>query len=521
MFQVLATDSIAKEGLTVLENDSNVSVIYGSVDEAPTTIDALIVRSATQVTAELLAQFPSLKIVARAGVGTDNIDIDAASKRGVLVINAPDGNTISTAEHTFAMMMSLLRRIPQANHSILEGKWNRSSFKGSELLGKVVGIIGLGRIGTELAKRLKAFQTDVIVFDPFLTEERAKSLHVQSVSLDALLTTSDIITVHTPLTKETKNLLSKENLAKTKKGVYFINCARGGIYDEEALYDCLKSGHAAGCALDVFIEEPATNNKLVHLPNVVATPHIAASTTEAQLNVAVGVAQEIHGFFNGKTVKNAINLPSVPGEELQKIMPFHELAKLSGQILSQVFTSGVKEIRLSFSGTITDHDTGLVTRGLLSGFLMQRVDRYVNDINAPLIAKEQGFTISETSRSETYGYENCLQVEVIGEHDSFSLQSTYIPGYGPRIVNMNGYVTDFMPEGAMIYIEHVDKPGVIGNVGKLLGDLDINIASMQVGRKKAGGEAIMLLTFDHELTKETEMKIRQLKDVVSAKSLAL
>lgn len=523
MFRVLAADSIAKEGLASLEKDSSVSVVYGSVEDIqnPGEIDALIVRSATKVTKELLTRFYNIKIVARAGVGVDNIDIDAATEKGVLVINAPDGNTISTAEHTFAMIMALLRNIPQANHSIKEGKWNRSSFKGAELSGKVLGIVGLGRIGTELAKRARVFGAQVQVFDPFLTTERAKTLQVSPVSLDELLESSDIITVHTPLTKETKNLINAGNLAKTKKGVYVINCARGGILDENDLYTYLTNGHVAGCALDVFVQEPAVDNRLVHLPNVIATPHIAASTAEAQLNVAVQVAQEILGFSKGKPVKNAVNLPAVSNEDFQKIFPFYELAKVSGQFLSQSFSSPIKEIKITFAGSITELDTGLVTRGLLSGILQPRVDRIVNDINATLIAKEQGFSFSEKYSTETQGYENVLEARIIGENESFSLQSTFINGYGPRVVNINGYSTDFVPEGFLVYIEHVDKPGVIGRVGKLLGDLEVNIAAMQVGRKMAGGEAIMMLTFDKELDQEVLTKIKELSDVVSATTINL
>ncbi|MCK6257552.1 phosphoglycerate dehydrogenase [Fictibacillus sp. KIGAM418] len=523
MFRVLAADSIAKEGMAALEKESGVSVIYGSVEDVqdPESIDALVVRSATKVTKELLSRFHNIRIVARAGVGVDNIDIDAATQRGVLVINAPDGNTISTAEHTFAMIMAILRKIPQANQSIKEGKWNRSSFTGAELSGKVLGIVGLGRIGTELAKRARAFDSKVQVFDPFLTTERAKTLQVVPVSLDELLESSDIITVHTPLTKETKNLINTENLSKTKQGVYLINCARGGILDEEALYTYLSNGHIAGCALDVFVQEPAVENRLVHLPNVIATPHIAASTAEAQMNVAEQVAKEILTFSKGKPVKNAVNLPAVSNDDFQKIYPYYELAKVSGQFLSQSFSSPIKEIKITFAGTITELDTGLVSRGLLSGFLQPRVDRIVNDINATLIAKEQGFSFGEKYSTETQGYENIIEARVIGETESFSLQSTYINGYGPRVVNINGYSTDFVPEGFLIYIEHVDKPGVIGRVGKLLGDLEVNIAAMQVGRKMAGGEAIMMLTFDKELDQDVLLRIKELSDVVSATTINL
>ncbi|MED2972712.1 phosphoglycerate dehydrogenase [Fictibacillus sp. B-59209] len=523
MFRVLAADSIAKEGMAALEKESGVSVIYGSVEDVqdPESIDALVVRSATKVTKELLSLFHNIRIVARAGVGVDNIDIDAATQRGVLVINAPDGNTISTAEHTFAMIMAILRKIPQANQSIKEGKWNRSSFTGAELSGKVLGIVGLGRIGTELAKRARAFGSKVQVFDPFLTTERAKTLQVFPVTLDELLESSDIITVHTPLTKETKNLINTENLSKTKQGVYLINCARGGILDEEALYTYLSNGHIAGCALDVFVQEPAVENRLVHLPNVIATPHIAASTAEAQMNVAAQVAKEILTFSKGKPVKNAVNLPAVSNDDFQKIYPYYELAKVSGQFLSQSFSSPIKEIKITFAGTITELDKGLVSRGLLSGFLQPRVDRIVNDINATLIAKEQGFSFSEKYSTETQGYENIIEARVIGETESFSLQSTYINGYGPRVVNINGYSTDFVPEGFLVYIEHVDKPGVIGRVGKLLGDLEVNIAAMQVGRKMAGGEAIMMLTFDKELDQDVLLRIKELSDVVSATTINL
>lgn len=512
VFQILVSDAMSKEGLQPLLESDLVTCVQQNVNDVEdlSVFDALLIRSATTVTDELLSKMPNLKIVARAGVGVDNVDLDAATKHGVVVVNAPDGNTISTAEHTFAMMSSLLRNIPQANASIKAGQWNRSKYQGSELRLKTLGIIGFGRIGSQIAQRAKAFEMKLIVFDPFLTKDRAEKLGVELGSVDEVLAAADIITVHTPLTKETKGLLGMKNIAKTKPGVFLINCARGGIIDEQALKHYLANGHVAGAALDVFVEEPATDRELLDFDNVIATPHIAASTKEAQLNVASQVSEEVLHFLQGSPATNSINLPTLSKEVYEKVKPYYQLTKKMGNILSQVLRTPVQEIDVHYSGNVANFETTITTRSLIAGFLQTRVDAAVNDVNASLIAKERGISFGEKQVSDTFGYSNLIHAVVKGEERSFSIQGTYVKEYGARIVNMNGFSVDFIPEGHILYIQHNDKPGVIGKMGQLLAEHEVNIATMQVGRQEAGGQAIMLVTVDKLVD---QIVIDQLQDI--------
>ncbi|TYR82553.1 phosphoglycerate dehydrogenase [Priestia megaterium] len=524
MYEVLVADSISNEGLAPLLEAPNVNLTRKKVNEVEDllhTYDALLVRSATTVTEDLLSKMTNLKIVARAGVGVDNIDIEAATKRGVVVINAPNGNTISTAEHTFAMMASLVRHIPQGNISVKSREWNRSAFVGTELNRKSLGIIGFGRIGSELAKRAKAFNMTVHVYDPFLTASRAEKLGVQLLSLDELLTVADIITVHTPLTKDTKGLLNNETLGKTKKGVYLLNCARGGIIDEAALVHYLEIGHVQGAAIDVFEVEPPTDNPLLNFDQVITTPHLGASTKEAQLNVAEDVAYDVLRFLEGNPVSSSINLPTLSKEVFEKIQPFTSLTKQLGAILSQCMKEPVQDISITYAGTVADLETTYITRSLLSGFLTHRIDRPVNEVNASMITKERGITFGEKISDNTQGYSNIIDVVVKGENRTFTITGTYINDYGPRVINIDSFDIDFYPEGHLLYIRHTDQPGVIGNVGKALGDLDINIATMQVGRKQKGGEAIMMLTFDKTLDDAVVEYLKQASEIVTIQKIEL
>ncbi|MFB4211310.1 phosphoglycerate dehydrogenase [Shouchella sp. JSM 1781072] len=520
---VLVADSMSEEGLAPLLNAANVVVEQKSIHEedALDHYDALLIRSGTTVTEDLMTRMPNVKIIARAGVGVDNVDIPAATKHGVVVINAPDGNTISTAEHTFAMMCSLLRNIPQANASLKAGKWERKLFQGAELNQKQLGIIGFGRIGTQLAKRAKAFEMQVIVYDPFLTLERAEKLGIQKAELPDVLRQADIITVHTPLTKETTGLLNMDTIPQTKPGVYLINCARGGIIDEKALFYYLENGHIAGAALDVFTEEPVTDVRLIEHPRVVATPHIAASTKEAQLNVAAQVSEEVLAFLQGEPARNSINLPTLSKEVYEKIKPQYDLAKTMGSLLSQLMRVPVQEINVYYSGSATQTDTSILTRSLLSGFLQPRVDAAVNDVNASLIARERGINYGEKQLTDHFGYENLIHAVAIGEERSFEIKATYIKDYGPRIVSLNEFSVDIVAQGHILYIQHYDRPGVIGKMGQLLAQHELNIATMQVGRKSIGGEAIMLVNVDkhveetivHELLQFEEIKLVNVIDL--------
>jgi len=502
LFKVLIADSIKPDGLTPFVGRDDIEVVQKKIDEVSSELhlfDALLVRSATKVTNDLLHKMTNLKIVARAGVGIDNIDVPSCTNRGIIVVNAPDGNTISTAEHTFAMMASLARNIPQAHQSLKNGAWERNRFAGAELKGKTLGIVGMGRIGTELSKRARAFQMNIFAFDPFMTADRAKELGITVGSLDNLLEASDFITVHTPLNKDTKGLLNKNTIHKCKDGVYLINCARGGIIDEDALYDAIIAGKVAGAALDVFVEEPPVNNKLSSLDQIIVTPHLGASTAEAQLNVAKQVANEVVSFVDGIPVSNSINLPAIPAELFNKIQPYYQLVKKLGSFLSQYINEGIKEISITYGGDAFDFDTSILTKSLVSGFFKERADVTINEVNALLYAKERSITIGEKISNETYGYSNSITVRIKGETRQIEMKATYIKEYGPRIIAIDDFKIDFYPDGHILYIQHHDRPGVIGIVGKKLGDLNLNIATMQVGRKEAGGEAIMILTFDEKI----------------------
>lgn len=524
MYRILVSDSMSADGLQPLLAAENVEVVQKKASEAADdlhTFHALLVRSATKVTDELIGKMPSLKIIARAGVGIDNIDLDAATKHGVVVINAPDGNTISTAEHTFAMMTSLLRHIPQANVSVKSNEWNRTAFVGTELYGKTLGIVGLGRIGTEIAKRAQAFGVNVLVFDPFLTRDRAAKITVKSASLDELLEQADIITVHTPLTKETRGLIGAKSLPKTKKGVYLLNCARGGIIDEEAIIPFLENGHIAGVALDVFETEPPVNHPLLQYDNVIATPHLGASTKEAQLNVAAQVAQDVLHFLDGKMVTTSVNLPTLTKEVFEKIQPFYKLAKKMGNVVSQCMKEPVNDISIKYEGSVAELETSFITKSLIAGFLTPRVASNVNEVNAGMIAKERGISFSEKITSNQSGYANCITVIIHGDQTDFEIKGTHIPHYGERIVGINSFNIDFYPSGHLIYIQHTDKPGVIGRVGRILGDHEVNIATMQVGRKNAGGEAIMMLSFDRSLDESLLTILSEIDDIVSIRAIEL
>ncbi|NGP43674.1 phosphoglycerate dehydrogenase [Bacillaceae bacterium SIJ1] len=523
MGYILVSDAMSEEGLAPLLEADHVTVVQKNAHDVTDLhlYDALLVRSQTKVDAELIEKMSNLKIIARAGVGVDNIDIDAATKHGVVVVNAPDGNTISTAEHTFAMIASLMRNIPQATASIKNGNWNRSAFQGRELYGKTLGIVGMGRIGSEIAKRAKSFEMKIKAFDPYLQKNRADKMGIESVSLEELLESCDIITVHTPLTKATRGLINDENLALTKKGVYLINCARGGIIDESALVNYLDKDHIAGVALDVFEVEPPEAHPLLQYDQVIATPHIAASTKEAQLNVATQVASEVLSFLDGRPAQSSINLPALPKDVFEQMEPFYHLTKTMGRFLSQCMREPVKEVSITYAGEVASLETSVTTRAFLVGFLQERVDTGINDVNATMTAKQRDIHYGEKISTETKGYSNLISVEVRGEQTTFTLTGTFVQGYGIRIVNVNSFDIDFLPEGHLVYIHHNDQPGVIGKVGHILAQHGVNIATMQVGRKTAGGEAIMMLSFDRVLTEDVVHDLSFIDELDSLKTIEL
>lgn len=527
MYKVLITDPLSEFGIQQLLDASDVEVVR-KTNLSPSDLldmigdyDALLVRSQTQVTADVFAAGKNLKAVGRAGVGVDNIDINAATQAGVPVINAPDGNTISTAEHSFAMLMAVARNIPQAHKKLTDGNWDRKSFQGVELNKKVLGVIGMGRIGTEVAKRAKAFGMTVLGYDPFMTEERAQKLGVTHATVDDICRQADFITVHTPLTKETRHIISSREFAKMKDGVRLINCARGGIIDEKALYEAIVTGKVAGVALDVYEEEPPVDNPLIGLPQVVSTPHLGASTVEAQENVAVDVSEEILKVLRGQPFKNAVNLPSIPADVMEKVQPYFTLGEKLGHFLAQVTVGSISEIEIKYSGELTDVDTSPLTRTVLKGVLSFRLGEEVNYVNAPILAKARDITVTERKASQNRGFTNLLTVSLKTSQETRTVAGTRLNGYGARIVKIDEYAIDVAPEGYLLYIHHNDRPGVIGRVGSILGTNDVNIATMQVGRRDIGGDAIMMLSVDKPLTAELLDTMGELPEVKSVTQIEL
>ncbi len=527
MYKVLISDPLSEFGIQKLLEAPDVEVVQ-KPGLSPSDLlaeigeyDALLVRSQTQVTAEVLAAAKKLKAVGRAGVGVDNININAATEAGIVVINAPDGNTISTAEHSFAMLMALARNIPQAHKKLTDGTWDRKSFQGVELNDKTLGIIGMGRIGSEVAKRAKAFNMKVIGFDPFLTEERAKKLGVISGTVEDIIREADFITVHTPLTKETRHLISTDQFAKMKDGVRIINCARGGIIDEKALYEAILTGKVAGAALDVFEQEPPVDNPLIGLPQVVVTPHLGASTVEAQENVAIDVSEELLKILRGEPFKNAVNLPSIPAHILEKVQPYFSLGEKLGNFLAQVTVGALQEVTITYSGELADVDISPLTRTILKGVLAFRLGEEVNYVNAPHLAKIRDITVNEHKSSHNRGFTNLITLELKTNLQTRTVAGTRLNGYGARVVKIDDYSIDVAPEGQLLFIHHNDKPGVIGRVGTILGTNDVNIATMQVGRRDIGGDAIMLLTVDKPLSPELLDTLGELSEIKSVTQIEL
>ncbi len=527
MYKVLISDPLSEFGIQKLLDAPDVEVVR-QTNLSPSDLlavigeyDALLVRSQTQVTAEVLAAGKRLKAVGRAGVGVDNIDINAATQAGVVVINAPDGNTISTAEHSFAMLMAVARNIPQAHKKLVDGTWDRKSFQGVELNNKVLGVIGMGRIGSEVAKRAKAFGMTVLGYDPFLTEERAQKLGVTNATVEEICVQADFITVHTPLTKETRYLLSSREFAKMKDGVRVINCARGGIIDEKALYEAILTGKVAGAALDVFEQEPPVDNPLIGLPQVVTTPHLGASTVEAQENVAIDVSDEILKVLRGEAFKNAVNLPSIPGHVLERLQPYFTLGERLGHFLAQVTVGSIQEIGITYSGELTEVDTSPLTRTILKGILSFRLGEEVNYVNAPLLAKAREIAVTEQKSTQSRGFTNLLTVSIKTNQQTRTVAGTRLNGYGARIVKIDQFSIDVAPEGYLLYVHHNDRPGVIGRVGTILGDNGVNIATMQVGRRDVGGEAIMMLSVDKPVSAELLDTLGELAEIKSVTQIEL
>src|SRR6056297_2279355 len=457
--------------------------------------DGLAIRSATKVTEKVLAAATNLKVIGRAGIGVDNVDIPAASKKGVIVMNTPFGNSITTAEHAIAMMFAVARQIPEASTSTHAGKWEKSRFMGVELTGKTLGVIGAGNIGSIVIDRAQGLKMKVVAYDPFLSEERATDIGVEKVELDDLLARSDFITMHVPLTDQTRNILSSENIAKLKKGVRIINCARGGLVDEEALAEALKSGHVAGAAFDVFSAEPATENPLFDLPNVVCTPHLGAATTEAQENVALQVAEQMANYLLDGAVENALNMPSMTAEEAKVMGPWVQLAGHLGSFIGQLTDEPIKAINILYDGVAEQMNLEALNCSVIAG-IMKSVNPDVNMVSAPVVAKERGVKISTTSQAKSGAFEGYIKVTVVTDKRERSIGGTVFSDGKPRSIQIKGINIDAEIGAHMVYTTNEDVPGIIGTLGMTMGENGVNIANFTLGRSDAGGEAIALLYVD-------------------------
>jgi D-3-phosphoglycerate dehydrogenase len=484
--------------------------------------DGLAVRSATKVTRELMEAAPKLKVVGRAGIGVDNVDVTTATARGVVVMNTPFGNAITTAEHAIAMMFALARQLPDASTSTKAGKWEKNRFMGVELFGKTLGLIGCGNIGSIVADRALGLKMKVIAFDPFLSEKRAVEIGVEKVELNDLIARADFITLHTPLTEQTRNVISRDAIARMKKGARLINCARGGLVDEAALYDALKSGHLAGAALDVFETEPATDSPLFSLDNVVCTPHLGAATAEAQENVALQVADQMADFLLTGAVSNAINMPSVTAEEAPRLKPYMELARLLGGMAGQLTVAqdgAIKAIRLEYEGAVAELNLKPLTAAALAGVLTPLMGA-VNMVNAPVLAKQRDIEVAETTLERSGEYQTLVRLTVVTDRFERTIVGTLLAENKPRLVAIKGIAVeaDFAPH--MLYVTNKDQPGFIGRFGMALADAGVNIATFHLGRSAPGGDAICLVGLDGPMPDGVLAHVRELPLVVQATALA-
>jgi D-3-phosphoglycerate dehydrogenase len=522
--RVLISDALSDAALQIFKErgvmaDQRPGIGKEELLEIIQEYDGLAIRSATKVTAKLLEAATKLKVIGRAGIGVDNVDIPAATAKGVIVMNTPFGNSITTAEHAIAMMFALARQIPQADASTQAGKWEKNRFMGVEVSGKLIGIIGCGNIGSIVAERAIGLKMRVIAYDPFLSPERALALGVEKVELADLLRRADFITLHTPMTAQTKNILSAENLAKTKNGVRIINCARGGLLDERALRAALDSGHVSGAAIDVFIEEPARANPLFGHPNVVCTPHLGAATSEAQENVALQIAEQMSDYLLRGGISNAINFPSITAEEAPKLRPYVALAEKLGSFAGQLTESGLKAVHVTFSGEVAGMKTRALTSAAVAGLLRPMLAD-INVVSAPSIAKERGVIVEETVREVTGDYASLITISVITERQERAVSGTVFQDGKPRILEIKGIKVDAEFAPSMIYVTNEDKPGFIGRFASLLGEAGINIATFALGRDRQGGSAIALVEVDGQVPASVLEKVHMIPGVKQAKALA-
>jgi D-3-phosphoglycerate dehydrogenase len=516
MPSVLIADKLSPQAIAIFKNHGvEVDVKTGlSEDELIKIVvqyDGLAIRSATKVNARVLAAATKLKVVGRAGIGVDNVDVKAATARGIVVMNTPFGNSITTAEHAVALMMSLARQIPAASASTHAGKWEKNKFMGVELAGKTLGLIGCGNIGSIVADRAQGLKMKVIAYDPFLSAERAAAINVEKLELEQLLPRADFISLHTPMTDATRHMLNRDSLARCKKGARIINCARGGLLVEADLKAAIEAGHIAGAALDVFEEEPATTNPLFGMEQVVATPHLGASTSEAQENVAIQVAEQMAEYLTVGTVMNALNMPSVSAEDAARLKPYLTLAARLGGFAGQMVKAGITKVAIAFEGKVTELNTKPLTAAALDGLLRPLMEG-VNMVNAPLVAKERSIDVSEVRHERTAHYKTLMQVTVTSDKGAFSVSGTLF-GDKPRLVAIGEVPLEAGIGNRMLYVNNEDKPGLIGNLGHLLGEANINIANFHLGRNKEASDAIALIEVDQDISPALLEKIRKLPSV--------
>jgi D-3-phosphoglycerate dehydrogenase len=526
--KVLVADQISQRGVDELCRDGTLDVsVQTKLSEAKLIelipeFSALIVRSETKVTASVLKAAAKLRVVGRAGVGVDNVDVETATRRGVVVLNAPGGNTVSTAEHAFSLLLSVARKIPQADASVRGGNWRRKDFEGVELYNKTLGVIGMGRIGSELSRRAIAFGMRVVAYDPYLSATRARSLQVElTEELDDLLAAADFISLHTPLTAETRHILDAAQLSKAKPGVRIINCARGGLIDEAALAQALQDRHVAAAALDVFEIEPLPNESpLRAAPNLVLTPHLGASTAEAQESVGIEIAESIRAALLEGTIRNAVNMPNLDAKTLSIIGPHLRFGEKLGKFLSQVAPRRVEQLNINYSGKVNEVDTTAITRAILKGFLQAAGGTDVNEVNAPAFAESLGLKINETRLSAVGDYSDLLELSAIAEGKTVSVGGAFF-GATPRIVSVNSRPVEARPHGVVLVLENTDRPGIVGRIGSVLGNHGVNIATMSLSRNQAGGTALTVLNLDTAPDEELLKELQASGDVHSVQVIQL
>jgi D-3-phosphoglycerate dehydrogenase len=524
--KVLISDNISEKCIDILKSsglavDIKVGLKPEELKACIGEYHGLVIRSATKVTAEIIDAAANLKVIGRAGSGLDNVDRVAATKKGIVVMNTPGGNTITTAEHSIAHIISLARMIPQATSSMKAGKWEKKKFMGVELFNKTLGIVGIGNIGSQVAKRMQAFGMNVIAYDPFLSEDKAKTMGVEKVDIRELFKRSDFITIHTPLTSETQYLINKKSLAIMKDGVRIINCARGGIINETDLYDAIISGKVAGAGLDVFEKEPPENNPLLSLDNVICSPHLGASTREAQENVAVAVAEQIVDYLIHGTIRHAVNFPSVPADQIARLQPYISLAEKLGGFASQMFEGGVTEITVEYRADAAQINTAPVTIAAIKGFLNPILLETVNFVNASVIAKERGIEVKETKSTDEGDYQSMIALRVKAKGTERYFAGTLFSKKDPRIICIDNFKVEIVPEGELLFLYNNDKPGVIGDIGTLLGKNQINIARMHFGRESQGGMAISVVSIDTHASPRIIDQIKKLPNILSVKQIRL